>query len=364
MNTYSPHKRYIYGIVCVLVLCTVTGCAENPSVMRFEMPRYDGGGSGGMAVWPGPPEVPRYIYIGDLTGEQNFEQLDGQLQGGVKKFWTVVAGIGYSLEKTVQLQRPQGVTVDHSGRVYVSDVSRQAVFVFDEKAGDISIWGDAGRGVSLQSPIGIAALNDSIWVADSGTGELLEFDRSGVLLGRRGGDVLERPTGLVADSERGTLYVADTGSNNIKVFDQSGQIVSVIGGPGVGNGEFNAPTYVAFADGELYVSDTLNARIQVFNRQGDYLRQVGKRGLYVGNLTRPKGVALDSDGNLYVIESYYDHMLVFNADGNLLLPIGGAGQQAGQFFQPAGIAVDSLNRIFVADMLNGRVAVFQYLGEN
>lgn len=351
-------------ISCIVVISLLSGCAEKPAVMRFEMPRYNAGNPDGLAVWPEPPEVPRYTYVGDLTGEQNFGKGDRKLQKGIKKFWAVVAGIGFSPEKLVQLQRPQGVAVDLDGRVYVTDVSRQAIFVFDENAGNIELWGDWGKSAVLSSPIGIAVMAESIWVADSVWGELFRFNLDGELVARLGGSVLKRPTGLAVDSERGRIYVADTESDNIKVFDESGQLVDVIGEPGEGEGQFNAPTYMAFNRGRLYVSDTLNARVQVFGRQGEFIREVGQRGLYIGDLIRPKGVALDSEENLYVIESYYDHLLVFDDTGNLLLPIGGSGHAAGQFFQPAGIAVDNHNRIFIADMLNGRVAVYQYLGEN
>jgi DNA-binding beta-propeller fold protein YncE len=80
-------------------------------------------------------------------------------------------------------------------------------------------------------------------------------------------------------------------------------------------------------------------------------------------MTRPKGVAVDSEGIIYVVESYYDHLLIFDADGKFLLPIGGSGYSAGTFFQPAGIFVDPSGMIYVADMFNGRVAIFQYLGD-
>ena len=40
----------------------------------------------------------------------------------------------------------------------------------------------------------------------------------------------------------------------------------------------------------------------------------------------------------------------------------GSGDSPGNFYQPTGVWVDEHDRIFVSDMLNGRVAVFQFLG--
>ena len=63
------------------------------------------------------------------------------------------------------------------------------------------------------------------------------------------------------------------------------------------------------------------------------------------------------------VESYYDHLLVFDRDGRFLLPIGGAGHGPGQFFLPSGVWAGRGGRVYVADMFNGRVSVFQFLGE-
>ncbi len=74
-------------------------------------------------------------------------------------------------------------------------------------------------------------------------------------------------------------------------------------------------------------------------------------------------MAVDKDGNIYVVESYYDYLLVFNREGELLLPIGGSGYDIGQFYLPAGVWVDENNYVYVADTFNGRVMIFEYLGE-
>jgi len=349
-------------VTLLLALSLGAGCAsQEPQSMHFEMPSYDGGEIDTTLVWPPPPEVPRYLYIGDLIGEQNYVAPGDEVKSTMGKIWAVIAGLGFSRQRLEQLQRPQGIAVGPQGRIYVTDASRQAIFVFDEVDGEVEIWGNDGDGIALQSPVGIVALEDSVWVADSELGALLKFGLDGELEAVLADEVLERPTGLAADPDNGLLYVADTSRHDIKVLDRLGNLVGQVGGPGSGDAEFNAPTYLAFREGLLYVSDTLNARVQVIDPSSGHVRTVGKRGLYVGDMTRPKGVAVDSDDNLYVIESYYDHLLIYNSAGNLLLPIGGSGKRAGRFFQPAGIAIDRQNRVFIADMFNGRVAVYQYL---
>jgi sugar lactone lactonase YvrE len=63
-----------------------------------------------------------------------------------------------------------------------------------------------------------------------------------------------------------------------------------------------------------------------------------------------------------VVESYFDYLLVYNRRGQFLMPLGGSGFGDEKFHLPSGVWVDSRNRVYVADMLNSRVAVFQFLG--
>ena len=314
-------------------------------------------------LWPELPEVPRYRYAGQLLGEENFVEPQGSEPGALAKAWKWIAGIGADPEAPDRsLVRPQSGMVDGS-RIYVTDVGRAGVFVFDRTDGELSIWEQADRGNSFISPVGITAGGDgSVLVADAELHRVVRLSAQGKALGSFGADILARPTGLVRDPVTGLVYVVDTREHNIKLFDSDGKLVDIIGQRGDGPGEFNAPTHVALQGGKLYVTDTLNARVQVLDLDGQPISSIGKRGLYLGNLTRPKGVAVDGDGNIYVVESYYDHLLVFDGRGNFLLPIGGTGNAAGQFYLPSGVWNDDRGRIYVADMYNGRVMILQFLG--
>jgi DNA-binding beta-propeller fold protein YncE len=314
-------------------------------------------------MWPAAPETPRYLYAGQLLGEQNFRPA-GEAASGFRRLLQAIAGIVAGDRAPVVLQRPQAGVADEQGRVYVTDASRQAVFVFDERAGELAIWDKADGLTGFVAPVGIAlGPAHEILVADAELGIVARLDARGETLAPIGRGVLKRPTGLAVDPIGGRVYVADTYAHDVKVFDLDGKLLATLGRRGSAEGEFNYPTHLAFARGELYVTDTLNSRIQVFGTDGAGLaRTFGARGLYVGNLVRPKGVAVDTEGNVYVVESYHDHLLVFDREGAFLMAIGGVGQDAGRFYLPAGVWVDARNRVFVADMFNGRVAVFQFLG--
>lgn len=336
----------------------LAACAGSPQVLRFDT---EHAAQRDRTVWPAPPEVPRYAWAGQLLGEANFQRVD---EGGAASFLRWLAGVIVGKGQPVQVQRPQSGAVDTDGRIYVTDAGNSALFVFDTVAGELLVWDKAEGLTNFVSPVGVAVgPGGDVLVADSSLGIVARLDASGRPRRAIGRSVLKRPTGLAYDPQGRRIYVSDTAAHDIKVFDDEGRLLKTIGRRGEAEGEFNFPTYLAFARGELYVTDTMNSRIQILAEEGAVAKmRFGARGLNVGNLVRPKGLAVDSEGNIYVVESYYDHLLVFNRGGELLLAIGGSGRDAGRFDLPSGVWIDGRNRVFVGDMLNARVAVFQFLG--
>lgn len=351
------------GLCGLAAVALLAACAQVEPVRGRLHYGMDDAPEGARLLWPAPPEVPRFLYVGTLTGEQNFRR-----EAPTTTRWQALgrwlAGLDERSQAPVVLQRPAAVIGDDEGRVYVSDASRQAVFVFDEKAGSLQVWEQAEPLLRFVSPVGLAlAPGGGLYVADADLGVVLRLDAAGRPQAVLGRGALLRPTGLVRDAQRGLLFVADTMAHDVKVFGDDGVLRRVIGRRGEGAGEFNFPTHLALAQGELFVTDTLNSRVQVIDSaSGKPLRQFGARGLVLGNLVRPKGVGVDGEGNVYVVESYFDSLLVFGSRGEFLLPIGGTGTATGRFFLPSGVWVDARNRVHVADMFNGRIVLFQFLG--
>ena len=348
------------AVAALIAIVTLVACAAAPpKVLHFGM---EDAPEGKRVMWPAAPEVPRFMYAGQLVGDANFKKAPNH-KAGAGGFLRWLAGLIAGEDPPVVLQRPQSGAVDAAGRVLVTDASRQAVFVFDAQAGELRVWDKAEGLANFQMPVGVAiGAEGEIFVADAELGFVARLDAKGNPGRGIGRGLLKRPTGVAYDPMRNELFVADTYAHDIKVFDRTGRFVRTIGRHGEARAEFNFPTHLAYARGELYVTDTMNSRIQVFTDGGERLRiAFGTRGLFVGNLVRPKGVAVDSNGNIYVVESYYDHLLMFDRRGEFLMAIGGVGRDTGRFYLPAGAWVDNRNRVYVADMFNGRVMVFQYL---
>ncbi len=318
-------------------------------------------------VWPSLPQTPRYEFVGEIFGANNF-RLAGDdsfrtAKGAVR--WLVGLDPDSGLPKSLNhnLARPVSGAVDRKGLIYVTDMGEKAVFMFDPFKGEIAIWRKATANSYFSAPAGIVVgANNDIFVVDSELAIVTRLDGHGLPLAEIGRGQLKRPVGLAFDPAKEILYVSDAWEDNIKMFDATGKLVHVIAGNSEEEPLFNAPTQMTFSKNRLYVADTLNARVQVLDPAGTHIATIGKRGNFVGNLTRPKGVAVDEEGNVYVVESFHDHLLVFDRGGNFLLPIGGTGSEKGQFYLPSGVWTDAAGRIFVADMFNGRIVVFQFLG--
>ncbi len=352
-------QRAVRALLAILMV--LTACEQAPKVMRFD-PIGELDDNPGL-VWPKRPDVPRFAYAGQLVGEVNFQEPEDSKKSTFLRVLSVIIGLDHKNHVPIALQRPQGGIADEQGRIYVTDVSRAAVFVFDELQGRLLVWDMAGPNKRFVAPIGIALGRDGeVLVSDAELGHVVRLDHEGKPIGSFGQGILTRPTGIARDPKQGRIYVADTRANDIKIFDDEGSLLGLLGSEGDSPGSLNSPTYLTLAHDHLYVTDTLNSRIQVFDLEGNLTKVFGERGLYIGNLARPKGIGVDTEGNIYVIESYFDYLLMFDPDGQFLLPIGGTGHQPGQFYLPAGVWTDSRDRVYVADMFNGRVSVFQFLG--
>ncbi len=164
-----------------------------------------------------------------------------------------VAGCPQATPFTVQ---PQGIAIDSSGNIYVSNAYPFSngfnVVKFDSSGNYLSSFGSAG----------------------SGNGQF------------------NVPEGLAFDSA-GNSFVADAGNNRIQKFDPSGNYVSQFGTVGAGNGQFRAPLAIAFdSSGNIYVTDDANNRVQKFDANGNYLSQFGSTGAGNGQFNTPYGIAI------------------------------------------------------------------------
>ncbi|MDQ6723597.1 MAG: hypothetical protein M3Z01_04960 [Thermoproteota archaeon] len=123
-----------------------------------------------------------------------------------------------------QYNSPNGIAIDSSGNLYVSDYDNNRIQKFDSNGTFITKWGSEG----------------------SKDGQFLN------------------PQGIATDSS-GNVYVSDYDNNRIQKFDSNGTFITKWGSEGSDDGQFEGPKGIAIDSlVKVYVTDEGNNRVEVF----------------------------------------------------------------------------------------------------
>ncbi len=305
-------------------------------------------------VWPPPPDPARIKLESVIRGRIDVEPKSG---------WGRILFGATPQSRYDFFTRPFAVEFDTEGRILVSDPGSSALLRIDQPNRIYDVLGTRGN-VRLASPLGIDVGPDgTIYVADSGLQRAVALDAEGKILAIYGQEgSLTNPTDVAISPSTELLYVADSKSHTLSVFDTaSGSLVRTLGGPGLGEGDFNFPTSLTFGpEGNLFVVDQLNSRVQVFDVEGEYLDEFGSLGIGFANFVRPKDVAVDEVGFIYVTDNAFNNVQLFDADFSLLTFVGAGGNGPGRFHGASGVAVQG-KRFAVVDQLGRRVQVFRFI---
>jgi trimeric autotransporter adhesin len=327
---------------------------------------------------------------------------------------------GYSgdggLATQAQLQFPDGIAIDASGNVYLSDTTANVVRMVSA-SGTITTYagqgaagysGDGGAATQAQlnAPVGLALdATGNLYIADSGNSVVRKVSKSGVITTVAGngsagfsGDggpatfaALNQAQGIAADAA-GSLYIADTFNNRVRVMSAGG-IIQTVAGTGIssfsGDGGPAAsatmflPTDVALDNGgNLYIADFGNSRIRKV-AQSNIQTVIGGKGTETIfdeavatsiRLNGPTGVAVDGSGDIFVAEGSIgtgtglavgDYKVwninsagvVSTAAGNGIESYSGDGGAAtlAQLNNPAALTFDVAGNLYIADANNNRV---------
>lgn len=316
-------------------------------------------------VWPLPPDVARIEWLKAYNSQLDIEKSSSQ------RFWAAIAGddAPRSLLKPVEVK-----SVPEQNKFFVSDISRQAVFVFDLSGHELRTLDVSGNAPPLLLPLSIDIDREGrIYVLERRSASVLVFDSDEKYIRAISlkSVAVASPTSMLVDKKNNLIYVSDAATRKIVITDLDGKLVRSIGGIGEEDGQFNLPVSMALnSKGHLIVADAFNATIQVFDQSGKFRTKFGRRGDSPGDFQLIKSLAVDSSDNIYVVDGRAHNITVLNEQGAALLVFGGfyataeTGKQApGGFSVPVGIDIDSTDKVFVVDQMNSRVQVFQFLSE-
>jgi len=224
--------------------------------------------------WELPEEGPvQYFFNGGVAIDKNknlyFSNVDSSTELGVVGVLDAdgnfVKNIGQGVFETRNLN---GVAVDSSGCVYVSETAKHRVVKFKSTGAFALFLGS--ENVNEEDP-GCALYPG--WGSGDG--------------------MFKYPNGIGIDT-LGNIYVVDNGNSRIQKFNSNGQYLLQWGNYGSGEGEFDVPWGIACDPaGYLYVGDKNNHRVQKFDQGGNFITQ------WTG-IVSARGIAIDKNGIVFV----------------------------------------------------------------
>lgn len=265
---------------------------------------------------------------------------------------------------------PSGVAVDAAGALYVIDVSRDQIRVFNPDGTPKAAWGTSGFGpgefgFSFDFPWGDLAIapDGNLYILDPNLARVQKFTPDGEFLfefaerGSGEGQLLY-PMGIGV-GPNGRVYVADWQNHRVQVFDGDGTFLAEWDGTKDGGPPLAGPRDIAVdADGIAWVTDEIMQRIVGFAPDGTIVGTFGKIGADPGEVRGPWSIAIDAAGEIYVADYENDRVQVFSPDGESLRIIGAKGDGPGEFDAPAYLALGPDGALYVTDEGTGRVQKF------
>jgi DNA-binding beta-propeller fold protein YncE len=317
-------------------------------------------------------------YRGDVYITENDEHSIKKIDDKGK----VLLSFGSEGDGRGQFDRPNGITADQEGNIYVADSRNKRVQVLNIAGSDkkeMNIWYSNITNIDYDSQL--PTEDHIVDVSVNKNGEVFVLSEKGHVIVQshgnkiigsvgRGDGQLRSPKALYAAND-GKVYVADTGNNRVVVFNEGGKFEFKFGKRGQKTGQFRSPAgIVVNKKGIIYVSDTRNHRVQIFNEDGIFLSAFGKDSQTSNNsvaangtFSTPKALALDSKENVYVVDQGNNRIQVFDENGQFIKTFGRLGKLYGQFNKPVDIALNENDIGFVTEELNNRVQVFNIENE-
>jgi hypothetical protein len=361
----------------------------------------DGTGSGALFLYPYAVAVDASgnVYVAD-SGNNNIRRITPAGNVNTLAGNAGLTGSANGTGTAALFNQPQGITVDGSGNVYVSDTNNCTIRKVTAAGVVTTLAGNAGQAGSSNGTGSAALFNypAGLGVDASGNVYVADFDNdtirmvtpagvvttlagtagvSGSANGAGGAAQFNHPLAVALDGS-GNVYVADTSNQLVREITAGGNVSTLAGTAGIGGradgsgaaAQFFYPAGVAStASGVLYVADTGNHTLRevASGSVSTFAGSAGSPGIANGTGTQalfdyPHGVAVNGSGSVYIADSG-NNLIRLSTSAGVVTTFAGSGLAgsadgaagAASFNAPAGVAVDGGGNVYVADTGNSTI---------
>ncbi len=229
-------------------------------------------------------------------------------------------------------------------------------------------------------PVGIAIVNDTLWVSDAEGNRIVQIGEKGYILNEKTGfdrpmhitdfkgglaipeygkdvitllyngttETLKSPSldaPAAIDFYEDTYGIADFYHHKVHFFDGTKWIS--IGEKGKENGQFHYPTDIHISDEFLYVADAYNHRIQIFDKEGKFVK-IMAADLEINAATGVWG----NDEEVFLTDFENHRVIILNTSGEVKQIL------SEELSNPIDLIVFK-NKLYVLNFKLGTISVFK-----
>jgi DNA-binding beta-propeller fold protein YncE len=244
---------------------------------------------------------------------------------------------------------PRGIALVSGGDVFVgSDCSTPHIERFTSTGSFVTLWNlPVGPQQLNWPPNGVAVdASGNVLITDYEGGAIQKFSSAGTFITSWAAS--SGPADVAVDAG-GSIYVTLLRSGLVRKYTGTGTLLATFGSPGSGAGQFQGPSGIALDGlGHVFVADETRQRILRFTTAGVFELEFDPGA-------PPTDLAAGPDGNLYITTFQENRIRKFSPSGASLLSFQSPNGLSGTYR----IVINSTGGIFVTEQLNNRVTKFQ-----
>jgi len=313
-------KKFYFSIFCIFIISIFYSCSKK----TFEPQN--------IVIFPAPPDTTRIQYLTSIGNSESIEKKQN-------RFTNFIVG----KREPLPINKPYGISASN-GKIYICDDFIKGLEIITLNKNKFECFIPEGKG-QLKNPINCFVDSlENIYIADVGRMQIVVFNKNREYVDAFGETENYKPCDVnVCDNK---IWVADLKGQKIKVYSNDSEHKLLLSFPESQKGDEDylfQPTNIFVTNNKVYVTDFGDFKIKMYDHNGKYLDFLGGYGKGLGQFVRPKGISVDKDENLYVVDAGFENVQIFNKDKQLLMFFGGSYKGPGYMYLPAKVFIDYNN---------------------